>query len=76
MDVVVVLPCVPAIAMPALDAHDLGEHLGALDDGNPGGARGGDLGVRLVDGARVDDDVRAGRVLGAVALEDRDAERC
>ena len=58
----------------ALDAHDLGEHFGPFDDGEAGGPRGNDLRVALVDRARVDDDVRAGDVLGAMALVDLDAE--
>jgi len=56
------------------NAHQLGEHLGARDDGDLQGTRAGDLRVVRVDGARVDEDVGAAQVVRGVADEDPHAE--
>src|SRR5271165_2332847 len=58
-----------------LEAHELGEHFCALDDGDFSTAGFDDLRVALVDGGACDDDSRADNVGGGVALEDGRAER-
>ncbi len=55
-------------------AHQLGEHLGALDDGDLARSRLDDLGIALVDGGAGDDDAGADDVSRRVALEDGCAE--
>ena len=72
--VVVVLPCVPAIAMPCFKPHQLGEHQRARHDRNPAFARGGDFRVVRRDGGRHDDDVGIGDIGRRVADRDRHAE--
>ena len=57
IEVVVVLPCAPAIAMPDAQAHQLGQHLGARNHRDVPRARLGDLGVVRGDRRRHDDDV-------------------
>ena len=48
IEVVVVLPCVPATAM-VFEPHQLGQHLGAADDRDAALERGLDLGIVLPD---------------------------
>ena len=57
-----------------LQAHQFGQHLGARNDGDVGGARGGDLGIVGANRRAGDDHLGAGDVLGAVAFEDDGAE--
>ncbi len=45
MEVVVVLPCVPPTATENCSAHQLGQHLGAADQGNAARAAGDHLGI-------------------------------
>ena len=51
-------------------AHQLGQHLGALDHRNVLLVRGDDFGIVAMDGRADDDDFRAGDVLGAMAFGD------
>jgi hypothetical protein len=57
------------------EAHQLAEHLRALDDRHAACDRRGDLGVVLVDRARDDNHVGIGRVLGTVTGQHLRAER-
>src|SRR5207244_3368845 len=58
-----------------LEAHQLGQHLGAGDDGDAAGAGGADLGVRLAHGAGGDHHVDVvGEVAFAVADGDAAAQ--
>lgn len=57
-----------------LEAHELGEHFGAGDDGNFAEVGFDDLGVVRRDGGGGDDDVGGAGVFGAMALEDDGAE--
>ena len=75
MEVVVVLPCAPAMAMPDAQPHQLGQHLGAGNDGHVAGAGGDDLRVVGRHGRRHDDHVGIGDVGGRVADLDAHAER-
>ena len=54
-EVVVVLPCVPAIATQLLEPHQLGEHLGAAHDRQPLRTRRGQFGIVALDRRRDDD---------------------
>ncbi len=57
-----------------LEAHQFGEHFGTGDYRNVAGVGGGDFGVVACDGGTGDDDVSAGDVFGAMALEGERAE--
>ena len=75
IEVVVVLPCEPAMAMPVFTRITSASISARLMTGTPAIARRDELGVVLGDGGGVDDDVGPGHVLGAVPRrEDRDAE--
>jgi hypothetical protein len=74
MEVVVVLPCIPAMAMPYLRRIKLGQHLGALNDGNLVSARLQHFGIVRGDGGTGDDDRGSGNVSGVVALVDGGAQ--
>ena len=52
-----------------LEAHELGEHFGALDDGNFAGVGLDDLRVCDADGGAGDDDGGSGDVAGLVAFD-------
>ena len=56
-------------------AHNGAPGLGPLEDGNPGGPGGGDLGVVVVDGGGTDDTVGTLHALRQVADDHRDAQR-
>ena len=73
IDEVVVLPWVPATAMPRRMRHDAGEHLGAPQHGQSGGARGAQLGVARGDGRGDHDQGGVAEVGGVVADGDGDA---
>ena len=53
-----------------LEAHQLGQHLGALNDGNLAGVGFNDLGVARADRGAGDNDRGAGYVAGLVAFID------
>jgi hypothetical protein len=58
----------------ALQAHDLGQHLRAVDHRQAAAAGLDQFGVVLLDRGRDDDDAGGAQVLGAVALVDGDAQ--
>ena len=57
-----------------LEAHELGQHLGALNDGNLAGAGLDDFRIGGADGGAGDDDGGSGDVGGVVAFVDCCAE--
>ncbi len=67
MAVVVVLPCVPATAIPVFPAISVAEKFGALEHRDAGGARGQHFGVIIGHGGGAHHQVGAGDILGAVA---------
>ncbi len=74
-EVVVVLPCEPAMAMPYFTAHQLGQHFCARNDGNAVQPGFPHLGIFVVDRARVHDDIGAVHVLGVVTMSTRTPSR-
>jgi len=68
IDVVVVLPCMPAMAMPYLRRIKLGQHLRALDDGNLAGVGLYHLGIGSADRRTGDHDRGPGYVPGVMAF--------
>ena len=74
IEVVVVLPCVPAIAIDHLSRISSAEHLGAAHDRQAARPGGDDLGIVGLDRRRDDDDLGGAEIFGVVADRDRDAE--
>ena len=69
-EVVVVLPCVPAIATQLLEPHQLGQHLGAAHHRQAPLAGGHQLRIVALDRGRHDHDLGLAQILGVVADED------
>jgi hypothetical protein len=69
--VVVVLPWVPPMATVQLQAHQLGQHLGAAHHRHAAGARGVDLRIVRLDRGGDDDDRHGPRFSRLVADADR-----
>ncbi len=65
-----VLPCIPRDRDAVFQSHQLGEHLGALDDGNLAYARFDDLGIPIVHRRAGHDYAGADDVSRSMALED------
>ena len=72
IEVVVVLPCVPPMAIADFEPHQLGQHLGAPDDRQAARPRLDQLGIVALDRRRDDDDRRIVEVLRIVADRDLD----
>ena len=70
---VVVLPCVPPIAIADFEPHQLGQHLGAPHHRQPARPRLDELGIVALDRRGDDDHRRIVEISGGVADHHRDA---
>ncbi len=73
IEVVVVLPCVPVTETVRIEAHELGQHLGAPDDRQALGARGLEFRIVALHRRRDDDLACADEVHAVMADEDANA---